>query len=387
MTWPGIQVQIAFASPPAGTPSWTDVSDYALSLHTRRGRQHELNRFEAGVADVTLDNRDGRFDPSNSGGTYYPNVVPVRRLQVAGSVLGTVYPLFTGYVEGYEQQFAGRDHRALVSAVDAFKLLALRKVTTSWTAQPSGTVVASVLDAAGWSPADRDIDAGQSTLAAGSATRDAALSLLQDIDQAENGRLFVSAGGSVTFQDRHAAFKPPYNASMGTIGDSLAELPYLDIRLSYDDSQIWNEVNVSRQGGSVQTASGTASGTAYYTRTLERTGLPIVSDAEALSCANWLLSRYKDPYLRVTSVTLSGQMTDSLWAHALGRDIGDRVTVVKRTPAGGTINQDCIIEAIEHDVAAGERVWRTTWALSPAQAVDVWVLGTSKLGSETKVGY
>ncbi len=86
MGWPTtIRAQIAFDSDPNDTPIWEDVSGYVYSFSLRRGRQHELDRVEAGTAMVTLDNQDRRFDPSNADGPYYPNVVPMRRLQLAAA--------------------------------------------------------------------------------------------------------------------------------------------------------------------------------------------------------------------------------------------------------------------------------------------------------------
>lgn len=54
---------------PLTTPVWIDISDYVLSegIQTSRGRQSELERFQAGTASVTLKNFDARFDPSYAG--------------------------------------------------------------------------------------------------------------------------------------------------------------------------------------------------------------------------------------------------------------------------------------------------------------------------------
>jgi len=47
-------VEVAFATDPADPPVWTDVSDRVRALSTSRGRQHELDRYEAGTAVVVL---------------------------------------------------------------------------------------------------------------------------------------------------------------------------------------------------------------------------------------------------------------------------------------------------------------------------------------------
>ena len=68
MSEPTFTVRIAFASDPLdASPSWTTVSG-VRRISISRGRNHELDRMEAGRATVVLDNRSGDFWPDNSGG-------------------------------------------------------------------------------------------------------------------------------------------------------------------------------------------------------------------------------------------------------------------------------------------------------------------------------
>jgi hypothetical protein len=86
--------------------------------------------MQAGEASVTLDNRDRRFDPSNTAGPYYPNVVPMRHLRIRATE-GSTYDLFRGFVEDWGQQWSGPAPLGLgdavceVHVVDAFKVLNL----------------------------------------------------------------------------------------------------------------------------------------------------------------------------------------------------------------------------------------------------------------------
>lgn len=88
------------------------------------------------------------------------------------------------------------------------------------------------------------------------------------------------------------------------------------------------------------------------------------------------------PKLRFSSVVLSGRMTDSLWPHILGLELGDRITV-KRTPppSGDRLIRECHIEGIRHEIALGDdkQEWITTWSLSPADEATVWILGDSTM--------
>ncbi len=51
------------------TPSYTDLDGLIQSVFWQRGRSSVLTDFTAGTATITLDNRDGRFDPDNTQGT------------------------------------------------------------------------------------------------------------------------------------------------------------------------------------------------------------------------------------------------------------------------------------------------------------------------------
>lgn len=95
---PKFTFQFSPSTNPLSTPSYVDISGYTLDFQCRYGRQFELDRMEAGTASFTLDNTDRRFDPTNSSGPYYPNLIPIRKYQVkvpnvlpvdAGSPLAT----------------------------------------------------------------------------------------------------------------------------------------------------------------------------------------------------------------------------------------------------------------------------------------------------------
>ena len=71
----------------------------------------------------------------------------------------------------------------------------------------------------------------------------------------------------------------------------------------------------------------------------------------------------------------------------LGLDISDRLTFVGTDSAGLGINEDFFIESVHH-VVRGNRVHEVTWELSPASGYsNFWLLGTSKLDTETVLAY
>ena len=67
-------------SPP--TPSWTDLAPICLQIGSaQRGRQYELDTNQTGNMEITLFDRDEKFNPQNTGSALSPNVVPYRQIR------------------------------------------------------------------------------------------------------------------------------------------------------------------------------------------------------------------------------------------------------------------------------------------------------------------
>jgi hypothetical protein len=376
--------------------TWTDITAYVISLATRRGRGDALGRIEAGTAQLVLDNSDRRFDPTFAASPYAPNVVPMKKIRISAIYAGTTHRLFVGYVEAWPPDWpGGLDATTTIGCVDAFKFFASKKLNGSYTNEFCNNSVSTWLSVIGWPAADRWSGSALSQTQPGTFTNTPALQHFQNMADVESGLFFMQDDGFAEFQGRHYRLINS-RASQGAFGDATTgELPYLNVSSSYDDSQIWNEARITRSGGVEQVASDSASQAAYFTRTLTKT-LPLLTDAEALGLAQWLIGNYALPIFRFTSLTLDGLMDDGLWPHMLGRDLSQRITVIQRPPPiGVAITQDCYIESIAHDVQATEdgTFWRTTFGLSSAAALagsSFWILQDPIYGvldSTTKLAY
>lgn len=108
--------------------SWVDITSDVREISLNRGRQFELDRFEAGTASIFLDNSSGDYTPSNTAGTHYPLVkpsVPVRITAVHNSI---TYYLWFGFVESWRLEFPEQvDSAVMMECVDFFKILALEQ--------------------------------------------------------------------------------------------------------------------------------------------------------------------------------------------------------------------------------------------------------------------
>ena len=263
--------------------------------------------------------------------------------------------------------------------------------TTPWNGDTSGARVGRILNAGGWPAADRNIDTGMAVLQAADTASATLLSALQKVEQTEGGALFVTAAGLVRFIGHDSLLKSPYTTPQATFGDTGTDLEYGDLTYEYDDVLIFNEVRVTRTGGVTQIVADTTSQTHYLRRTKTLDGLLNQSDSSSLDRANWELTHYSSPILRVTGLRLEPAANNDAthYPQVLGRELLDRVTV-KRTPQnlGSTIQQDVLIQGISHTVTAME--WVTDWNLSPAETQVYWILGTagfSELGQTTRLGF
>jgi hypothetical protein len=260
--------------------------------------------------------------------------------------------------------------------------------------QSSDARISAVLDVIGWPSADRSIAAGDSTIQQVALNNVSALQHFGDVADAENGLLFMTGDGKLKFVNRGALITSSvYTTSQGTFGDGGgSELLYVDVKFDYSDVQLWNDVRITREGGTMQVATDANSQARYYPRTLSKTGMLMASDNDALAAAQWLRDHYRTPALRVESLELDGEVDPAnLWPQIFGRELGERVTVRKSPPGGGArIEQQGYLQRIEHRFVAEGGVWGTTWQLSPADLQLYWILqdpAQSILDSTTVLSY
>jgi len=126
MPFPTTKVEISFTATAyeRNPATWVDVTTYVRNISIRRGRSGDLEQFPTGTASVILDNRDRRFDPFNTAGPYYGNLVPRRQIRVTASTGGAYVPVFRGWVSGWPIEYTNAGHDA-TTALECFDVLGL----------------------------------------------------------------------------------------------------------------------------------------------------------------------------------------------------------------------------------------------------------------------
>jgi hypothetical protein len=130
---PTLLVEIAFnpTDIQSLTQTWIDVTPYVLNLNTKAGRQHFLDRVEAGTLNINVSNRNGFFLNGSVNGTGYV-IQPRIPIRVTATWSGTTYPIFFGIIDDVEEKITDQLNSDLsIRATDLIKFLSLRYMASS----------------------------------------------------------------------------------------------------------------------------------------------------------------------------------------------------------------------------------------------------------------
>ncbi len=232
--------------------------------------------------------------------------------------------------------------------------------------QTTSARIASLLQMAYWMTDGTNLTTGGSVVQPIDTQGQTLLSALKECETAEQGRLFIDGNGKVAFISRNAtATTAIYKNSQRTFGDSTGELPYTQLEFTFNDQLVKNRVIIERANGLTFTANDTTSQGQYFIRTDSISSLINNSDQDVADIANYRIAVYKQPALRIESMTINPRSDVSLYSGCIGDEIGTRITVNRRPQnVGSVISKQLIIEGVSHKI--GSQTWETTYNLSPA---------------------
>jgi len=409
MTTPVLGISVDFANGPAfgiplilddpSTPLGTgiladgpadvvDVSNIAIQVSTRRGRNRILGKFEAGTATVVLIDQNGDWNPENTSSPYYGKLLPLRKIRIWADYddgFGTDrYYLFSGYITSYDNTFrTGADEIQTVTlqCVDAFRLfnnVTISTVSGTPAGQLSGARIDALLDSAAFPTSMRNVDAGDSTLQADPGSQRDLLSALATVSESEFGAFFMDNEGNATFLSR-TTLSQEADQTPTVFSDTGVGLPYVNVDFAYDDTQIFNDVTVTRAGGTAQNVQSTSSIETFFIHSGNRTGILVETDQEALDQATMILNAKKDAVFRIDSITLNLKDTTdaALITAGLDLDIFNLINVTKTTPGSSSVTLELFVQGVQHDIS--NRVW-TTRLLTAEPIIQAFILDSTTQG-------
>jgi hypothetical protein len=181
---------------------------------------------------------------------------------------------------------------------------------------------------------------------------------IDQIQQAEQGRVFMSRTGSINFDPR---IGNTLSGSVADFHDDGTNIPYDNVGISFEANQVINRAAVEHAGAtSPEIAEDLASQATYFIQTTAISDALVHNDTAALDLANYLL--VGQPEARYTNVsTLFASLTDAQRDAVAILEIGNTVTIEKSFTSGVTITslaQELAIEGIQHeiDLSTGHRI-------------------------------
>ena len=376
-----------------GTTNFAGVLDGCTNVVVKRGREDVGDQFGAGTMSFTMLDTSGIFNPFDELSPYYdtatavPGLAPLREVKLQRYDTGNdAQDIFNGYIINYNYNFSlGGLDTVTVYCADQFYLLAQTFIDEfNVSEQLSSARLTAVLNLP-----EVNFPASQRTIATGTQTLGgtAPFTIPQgtnvaqycaDINKAEQGRLFMSREGDLTFQAR---LGDTLSGAVADFHDDGTQFKYNGLGISFEADQVINRATVNIIDGSPETAEDLASQATYFVQAVSITNSLLHNDAAALTLAEYLLK--PSPEARYTSVDTQFNMLTTPQKDILAIvEIGDTITIEKTFASGsGTteLAQELAVEGIEHrlDFGIGHTI---TLFTSPTTVVYELILNDAVYG-------
>jgi hypothetical protein len=308
-----------------------DISDRVRAVSTRRGKSEALDRIDAGITSITLDNTDRNFDPLFEAGPYFGQLVPRREVRVSANDT----PVFFGYIEDFDLQYdPGARSTVRIDVADAFSALANAQIDElDPPSELSGARIERVLDLpeVGWPVALREIEPGNTVMLDTSVEGQGVLEYLQLVANSEFGNLFISKDGDIIFKERNSAPSNPDLIFSDDLSPSASvKIPFSAVQAIYGSENLYTRIflgNTDIVPEEVLVENETSSAL-YGARTYSATNLLVQDPAELENLANFLLGTYQQPLYRFESVSvILDKLDDTQTQAVLDLEIGDIVQI------------------------------------------------------------
>jgi hypothetical protein len=338
-----------------------DITPRLIAAQVRRGKSQALDRIDAGVSAITVDNSDRLFDPLYEDGLYFGQLVPRRSVRISANNL----PVFVGFIDDFDIQYEpGVQSVVRIDVSDAFSVLAnagLDEFTPD--SELSGERIETVLDRpeVDWPVELRDIDPGNTLMLDADVDENTpTLEYLQLVERSEFGTLFLAKDGKITFRQRNSVPNiPDLVFSDEVVAGEYTGIQFADVNIMYGSENLFNRIDLENADVFPEQAfaEDIASQAFYGPRTYSATNL-LVQDPEQLQfLADFLLLRFKEPQYRFETVTvvldtLTGENQDKV----LDLEIGD-IVLVRFEPSDipPAIEQYVRIIGINHDWSSSSK--------------------------------
>jgi hypothetical protein len=339
-----------------GGVAFADLTQYVEAVSITRGRNRQLDQFNAGTATVTFNNSTRILDPLNSASQFYPYVLPRSPIQV----LANGVPIYTGLVVDWNLDYSKANQDMMYArCADDFTVLANQNLNAfTPSAELSGARVATVLNRPEITyQGSRFISAGSSQLGAFAVAAETnVLNYLQQVTRSEQGYLFISSDGTLTFKGRTEVLNQPADA---VFNDNGSDIPYQALSNEFGDELLYNYIVTQSPANGPYVANDSESQALYQSQQLALTDLLNSSATETEQLGEYLLGKYKNPVLRFTGLSNQlGALPIAQQNALLALELTDVATITKSFVTGtpSTATQTVIVSGISHNVTPGSHI-------------------------------
>ena len=366
----------------AGTLT-VDVSNQVGRISIKTGYNLLQDQFEAGEATIRIFDQNGDWNPDNPLSPYAGKLLPNRKVRISATYNSSGYWLFSGYTTAYNYSYPKDQELGYVDikCTDAFRLFNLVNVTTitgATAGETTGSRIGDILNQISFPTSMRTINSGDSTVQADPGSARTALQALKNCEFSEQGAFYMSPEGNAVFKGRSNLQKMAGGTQtyFSNAGDGIG---YFNITTALDDKLVINQANITRVGGTTQSASDATSIATYFPHTYNQPNLVVQTDAEALNIAKSYVATRKDTALRIDNLTLDLTTPDysAGITAALSLDYFN-VVKIKNVQQGTTyIEKTLEVVGVSHEITPTD--WRTTFTTSEP-IIDAFIIGNSTYG-------
>lgn len=360
-----------------------DVSDQVGRISIKTGYNLLQDQFEAGQATIRIYDQNGDWNPDNPSSPYAGKLVPNRKVRISALYGSTTYYLFSGYTSAYNYSYPKDQELGYVDiqATDAFRLFNLSNVSTvsgATAGETTGARIGDILNQISFPATMRTLDAGDTTVQADPGTARTALQALKNCEFSEQGAFYMSVEGQAVFKSRNNLQKMAGGTQtyFSNAGDGIG---YFNITTALDDKLVINQANITRVGGTTQSASDATSVATYFPHSMNQPNLVVETDAETLNIAQAYVATRKDTTLRIDNLTLDLTTPDysAGITAALSLDYFNVVKIKNVAQDSTYIEKTLEVVGVAHEITPTD--WRTSFTTSEP-IIEAFIIGNSTWG-------
>lgn len=389
-----------------GNAALYNVTDEVSNVSIRRRKDLISDQYQNGTCTIRIYDTNGDWNPQNTSSPYYDKLKPAKKFQIwcrysLGGGFTDVTNVWRGYVESYNYTYpTNQDIGYLdIQCSDALRILNTSNISTVTGAvagESAYTRFNKILDMISWPASLRDTNdpAFFTSVAADPGTNRTVLSAIQDLAFADQGIFVSGKSGGLGLTSRYslqisAGDTPNRLYTNGVLGGIANRFPYVNVKYSTFDNQIYNQAQITRRSGTQQTYTDSGSVTNYGLRNYYQADTMNTTDTDAYNVAFNFVDSRETPQLRVETLTVKMSQIKDLYVYAvrdsIGVDIGSKIRVYNENINGTTIDVTQYVVSVAHDITPTD--WTITYGTFPRlvggfilDSATSGILDTNRLG-------